>query len=76
MGRAAGWAMAGASDPYHHLPFFYSDLFDLGYEAVGELHPILELIADWQEEPYRKAWFITCARAGCAVCCSGTYGNR
>ena len=23
--------------PYDHLPFFYSDLFDLGYEAVGEL---------------------------------------
>jgi 3-phenylpropionate/trans-cinnamate dioxygenase ferredoxin reductase subunit len=54
MGRAAGRAMAGASDPYHHLPFFYSDLFDLGYEAVGELDPSLELIADWQEEPYRK----------------------
>ena len=54
MGRAAGRAMAGASDPYHHLPFFYSDLFDLGYEAVGELDPSLELIADWQEQPYRK----------------------
>ena len=39
MGRAAGRAMAGAPDPYHHLPFFYSDLFDLGYEAVGELDP-------------------------------------
>ncbi|MBA2592026.1 MAG: FAD-dependent oxidoreductase [Pseudomonadota bacterium] len=54
MGRAAGRAMAGASDPYHHLPFFYSDLFDLGYEAVGELDPSLELMADWQEQPYRK----------------------
>ena len=54
MGRAAGRAMAGASDPYHHLPFFYSDLFDLGYEAVGELDPSHELIADWQEQPYRK----------------------
>jgi 3-phenylpropionate/trans-cinnamate dioxygenase ferredoxin reductase subunit len=50
MGRAAGRAMAGASDPYHHLPFFYSDLSDLGYEAVGELDRSLELIADWQEE--------------------------
>lgn len=44
----------GASNAYHHLPFFYSDLFDLGYEAVGELDPSLELIADWQEEPFRK----------------------
>ena len=53
MGRAAGRAMAGAPDPYHHLPFFYSDLFDLGYEAVGELDPRLEVVSDWQE-PCRK----------------------
>ena len=35
MGREAGRAMAGADAAYRHLPFFYSDLFDLGYEAVG-----------------------------------------
>jgi hypothetical protein len=29
--------MAGAEEPYDHLPFFYSDLFELGYEAVGDL---------------------------------------
>jgi len=50
MGRAAGAAMAGKASPYHHLPFFYSDLFDLGYEAVGELDPHLETVADWKEE--------------------------
>jgi len=32
---------------------FYSDLFDIGYEAVGELNPDLETFSDWQE-PYRK----------------------
>ncbi len=53
MGRAAGAAMAGKASPYHHLPFFYSDLFDLGYEAVGELDPHLETVADWKEE-YRE----------------------
>ncbi len=37
MGRIAGHNMAGASEPYYHLPFFFSDLFELGYEAVGEL---------------------------------------
>ena len=36
-GRQVGANMAGADEPYDHLPFFYSDLFDLGYEAVGEL---------------------------------------
>jgi 3-phenylpropionate/trans-cinnamate dioxygenase ferredoxin reductase component len=53
MGRIAGRNMAGQSDPYHHLPFFYSDLFELGYEAVGELDSHLDLIEDWKE-PFRK----------------------
>jgi 3-phenylpropionate/trans-cinnamate dioxygenase ferredoxin reductase subunit len=53
MGRVAGRAMAGKPEPYRHLPFFYSDLFDLGYEAVGELDPRLETVTDWQE-PFRK----------------------
>ena len=53
MGKEAGRAMAGADAAYRHLPFFYSDLFDLGYEAVGLLDPRLEVVADWKE-PYRK----------------------
>lgn len=52
MGRHAGRAMAGEHRPYNHLPFFYSDLFDLGYEAVGDLDPSLETVADWRE-PFR-----------------------
>jgi 3-phenylpropionate/trans-cinnamate dioxygenase ferredoxin reductase subunit len=53
MGLTAGKNMAGEEVAYHHLPFFYSDLFDLGYEAVGELNPQLELVEDWQER-YQK----------------------
>jgi 3-phenylpropionate/trans-cinnamate dioxygenase ferredoxin reductase component len=52
MGRAAGQNMAGRAAPYHHLPSFYSDLFDLGYEAVGELDSRLTVVEDWKE-PYR-----------------------
>ncbi len=52
MGRQAGRSMAGQAEPYHHLPFFYSDLFDLGYEAVGEVDSRLETVVDWQE-PYK-----------------------
>jgi NADPH-dependent 2,4-dienoyl-CoA reductase/sulfur reductase-like enzyme len=52
-GRAVGANMAGADTPYEHLPFFYSDLFDLGYEAVGLVDSRLEAVEDWQE-PYRK----------------------
>lgn len=53
MGGAAGRAMAGLAEPYHHLPSFYSDLFDLGYEAVGETDARLETVADWKE-PFHK----------------------
>jgi hypothetical protein len=33
---------------------FYSDLFELGYEAVGEMSSKMETIPDWQEEPFKK----------------------
>jgi len=52
-GRAVGANMAGAETPYDHLPFFYSDLFDLGYEAVGLVDSRLEAVENWQE-PNRK----------------------
>lgn len=53
MGRTAGRNMAGRAESYHHLPYFYSDLFDLGYEAVGELDARLDIVEDWKE-PFRK----------------------
>ncbi|NLA91914.1 MAG: FAD-dependent oxidoreductase [Spirochaetales bacterium] len=53
MGKLAGRNMAGAKEPYNHTPYFYSDLFDLGYEAVGELNSSYETEAHW-EEPYKK----------------------
>jgi NADPH-dependent 2,4-dienoyl-CoA reductase/sulfur reductase-like enzyme len=52
-GHAVGANMAGADTPYDHLPFFYSDLFDLGYEAVGLVDSRLEAVENWQE-PFRK----------------------
>jgi NADPH-dependent 2,4-dienoyl-CoA reductase/sulfur reductase-like enzyme len=52
-GRLAGANAAGGDEVYDRLPFFYSDLFDLGYEAVGELDSRLQTIEVWQE-PARK----------------------
>jgi 3-phenylpropionate/trans-cinnamate dioxygenase ferredoxin reductase subunit len=52
-GRVVGANMAGAEQPYDHLPFFYSDLFDLGYEAVGDVDSRLDIVARWAE-PNRK----------------------
>ena len=50
MGEIAGKNMTGSKEPYNHLPFFYSDLFELGYEAVGELDSRLETVEEWQDE--------------------------
>jgi 3-phenylpropionate/trans-cinnamate dioxygenase ferredoxin reductase component len=49
-GKYAGRNMAGAAMPYDYMPFFFSDLFDFGYEAVGEVDSSLETYADWQEK--------------------------
>lgn len=75
MGGEAGKAMAGRGAPYHHLPFFYSDLFDLGYEAVGELDPRLETFADWKE-PYREGvvYYLRDARV-CGVLLWNVWGQ-
>ena len=53
MGRLAGQAMAGRTVSYDHLPSFYSDLFELGFEAVGEVDARLQTVADWTE-PFRE----------------------
>jgi NADPH-dependent 2,4-dienoyl-CoA reductase/sulfur reductase-like enzyme len=53
MGKAAGRNMAGAGERYDHLPFFYSDLFELGYEAVGDVDARHETVADWKD-PFRE----------------------
>jgi 3-phenylpropionate/trans-cinnamate dioxygenase ferredoxin reductase component len=53
MGKTAGRNMAGQPAPYHYIPLFYSDLFDMGYEAVGDVDTRLETVADWAE-PNRK----------------------
>lgn len=50
MGRAAGRNMAGAAELYNYLPMFYSDLFELGYEAVGDCDSRLDVVEDWREQ--------------------------
>lgn len=48
MGHAAGLSMAGQPVSYDYLPTFYSDLFDLGFEAVGELDSRSPTVVDWK----------------------------
>jgi 3-phenylpropionate/trans-cinnamate dioxygenase ferredoxin reductase component len=52
-GRVVGSNAGGADERYEHLPFFYSDLFDLGYEAVGEVDSRNGTVEAWLE-PNRK----------------------
>jgi NADPH-dependent 2,4-dienoyl-CoA reductase/sulfur reductase-like enzyme len=48
-GRLVGRNMAGAGERYDHLPFFYSDLFELGYEAVGDVDSRLDTLEEWAD---------------------------
>jgi 3-phenylpropionate/trans-cinnamate dioxygenase ferredoxin reductase subunit len=49
-GTQAGKNMAGAAEAYVYMPYFFSDLFDFGYEAVGDVDSRLETVADWQKD--------------------------
>jgi NADPH-dependent 2,4-dienoyl-CoA reductase/sulfur reductase-like enzyme len=53
MGFTAGRNMAGEPGVYDQVPFLYSDLFDLNYEAVGHVDSEFETVADWRE-PFRE----------------------
>lgn len=52
-GRCAGVNMAGGEQPYTALPYFFGDFFELGFEAVGELDPSLDVVPVWRT-PYRE----------------------
>ena len=59
MGEIAGENMAGGNKEYDYIPMFYSDLFDIGYEAVGMIDSRLEMLVDWQE-PFQKGVIYYC----------------
>ncbi len=52
-GLLAGMGMAGELQAYDLLPSFYADLFDISYQAVGELEPRLRTLAKWKE-PFKE----------------------
>lgn len=49
-GKWAGRNMTGAREPYTYMPYFFSDLFEFGFEAVGDVNSDLETFADWKKE--------------------------
>lgn len=48
-GEHAGKVMAGADEAYEYTPIFWSDIFDAGYEAVGETKSDLDMVEDWKD---------------------------
>lgn len=46
-GAQAGRNMAGAAQGYTYTPFFWSDLFDNGYEAIGDTDSRLHVVVRW-----------------------------
>ena len=46
-GMHAGKAMAGQLEAYRHLPLFYSDLFEVGFEGVGRADSTMRVVCDW-----------------------------
>ncbi|MDJ0363161.1 FAD-dependent oxidoreductase [Rhodococcus sp. H29-C3] len=51
MGKAVGRIMAGGTEPYTYTPYFYSDVFDDGYQAVGTIDTSLRTVEEWKVEP-------------------------
>ena len=49
MGELAGRVMAGEDTTYGETPFFWSDLYDDGYEAIGELSTRHTVVEDWKD---------------------------
>ncbi len=52
-GRCAGANMAGANQPYTHIPLFAGTVFDVSLEAVGDVDSTWETHAVWRE-PYQE----------------------
>jgi NADPH-dependent 2,4-dienoyl-CoA reductase/sulfur reductase-like enzyme len=49
-GRHAGRALGGIPEPFTAMPYFFSDLFEFGFEAVGDVRASLETVEDWSKE--------------------------
>lgn len=48
-GETVGRTMAGTPTAYRYTPLFYSDLFDDGYEAVGEVRTDHDIVEVWND---------------------------
>ena len=73
--RWPGSPMAGEPVAYHHLPCFYSDLFELGYEAVGQLNAAARHRLRLEGAVSQGRGLLSSPSGGSAACCCGTFGG-
>ncbi|MDR0307579.1 MAG: FAD-dependent oxidoreductase [Chitinispirillales bacterium] len=75
-GTTAGRNMAGANETYLHMPYFFSDLFEFGYEAVGDINSANVTVADWKER-YRAGiiYYLDSFSRVTGVMACGIYGR-
>jgi len=52
-GKTAGKNMAGGAVVFDYIPYFFSDLFEFGYEAAGETDSSAQTVSFWQKK-YEK----------------------
>jgi NADPH-dependent 2,4-dienoyl-CoA reductase/sulfur reductase-like enzyme len=74
-GKWAGGNMAGRRLNYDYQPYFFSDLFDFGYEATGEITSESETLADWQEENRKGTLYYLRNKHLRGVMTCGIYGK-
>lgn len=74
-GKQAGRNMAGANEPYDYMPYFFSDLFDFGYEAVGDLNSRYETFGDWKTENNTGVLYYLSNGKVCGVMTCNIYGK-
>lgn len=59
MGTAAGRILAGDTTPYTHTPWFYSNVFEFAYKAIGEVDSSMEMLEDWITPQEKGAvWYL------------------
>jgi len=56
-GKTVGVNMAGGAETFDHLPYFFSDLFDLGLEAWGDMYQTDEIVERPAQGGGHPAWF-------------------
>ncbi|MCX5795612.1 MAG: FAD-dependent oxidoreductase [Elusimicrobia bacterium] len=70
-GVCAGRNMAGGRESFGYLPYFFSDLFDFGYEAVGDVDASLETRCEWQEKDRKgTVYYLKDGRVRGALMCN------